>query len=84
VFPILYSLLVSRAAAAERGAAMAIFTGLFDVGTLLGGPMLGLTIGLGGYRVMFSTAAVVLVAGAFVFARWERRRERVPATIDAA
>jgi MFS family permease len=72
VFPILYSLLVSRARISERGAAMAIFTGLFDVGTLLGGPLLGLTIGLGGYRTMFTVAGLVIVGGSLVFARWDR------------
>ena len=37
-FPIVMGMVVSRAAEADRGSAMAIFTGLFDVGALLGGP----------------------------------------------
>ena len=74
VFPILYSLVVTRARPAERGMAMAIFTGLFDVGTLVGSPALGFIIATHGYAVMFGTAAVLLVAGSIVFARWDRGR----------
>ena len=70
--PWLYSLVVTRARPAERGMAMAIFTGLFDVGTLAGGPTLGLIIATRGYATMFGTAAVLLVAGSIVFARWDR------------
>jgi len=74
VFPILYSLVVTRARPAERGMAMAIFTGLFDVGTLAGSPTLGFIIATRGYAVMFGTAAALLIAGSIVFARWDRGR----------
>jgi MFS family permease len=72
VFPILYAVVVTRARPQERGTAMAVFTGLFDLGTLAGSPSLGLVIALGGYAWMFGTAAAWLVLGAVVFARWER------------
>ena len=72
LYPILYSLVITRARPAERGTAMAIFTGLFDVGTLMGSPALGLIIATGGYGVMFGMAAAWLVAGAAIFARWDR------------
>ncbi|MGI9647817.1 MAG: MFS transporter, partial [Acidimicrobiia bacterium] len=55
-FPILYALTVTRARVAERGAAMAVYTGLFDVGTLVGGPLLGLTIRWFSYQAMFLSA----------------------------
>ncbi len=73
-FPILFSLVVSRARAAERGAAMSIYTGLFDAGILVGGPALGALIRVGGYPVMFSSAALWVLAGALLFALWDRRR----------
>ncbi len=47
---------------------MSIFTGLFDVGTLLGGPALGLIIGLSGYTAMFLAAGAWVIAGAVFFA----------------
>ena len=72
LYPILYSMVITRAHPTERGTAMAIFTGLFDGGTLIGSPALGLIIATGGYGVMFGAAAAWLVAGAAIFARWDR------------
>ncbi|HEY3351663.1 MAG TPA: MFS transporter, partial [Polyangia bacterium] len=43
-FPILLGMVVSRARPAERGAALAIFTALYDLGSLIGSPVLGLVI----------------------------------------
>ena len=73
-FPILSALVVSRARAAERGAAMSLFTAVFDGGVLVGGPTLGLIIRSAGYSAMFTSAAALLVAGALVFAVWDRGR----------
>jgi predicted MFS family arabinose efflux permease len=73
-FPILFGLTVMRARASERGSAMAIYTALFDVGILLGGPLLGVIIEASGYGAMFGTAAVILVAGTLTFAVWDRSR----------
>jgi MFS family permease len=73
-FPILSGLVVTRARAAERGAAMSLFTALFDGGVLVGGPALGLVIHLAGYPAMFATAAATVVVGAVVFAFWDRGR----------
>ena len=72
VFPILYSMVVTRAAPRERGTAMAVFTGLFDAGTLVGSPALGMIIVTGGYATMFVVAALWLVVGTVSFARWDR------------
>ncbi|MBU1226048.1 MAG: MFS transporter [Actinobacteria bacterium] len=74
VFPILFTQVVTRADAAERGTAMAIYTGLYDVGTLAGGPALGAIIATAGYPVMFGAAAVLVVVGTIVFGRWDRGR----------
>ena len=57
---------------AERGAAMAVYTGLFDVGTLVGGPILGVTIRWFSYDAMFLTAAGFVVVGLGLFALWDR------------
>jgi MFS family permease len=70
-FPILYAISFGRAASGDRGSASAIFTGLFDVGTLVGGPTLGILITWFGYSTMFLIAAGWVVAGSLVFSLWE-------------
>ena len=77
-FPVLLGLLVSRARARERGAALAIFTALFDAGSLLGGPLFGAVVRGAGYRVMFGTAAVMMLVGTAVYGMLDRSRERGP------
>jgi MFS family permease len=74
VFPILSSMVVDRARTAERGAAIALFTAVMDLGVLIGGPVLGLVVQRFGYSVMFFTAAGLPAAGALAFALWDRRR----------
>lgn len=71
-FPILYGLTVTRSRIAERGAAMAVYTGLFDVGTLVAGPILGVTIRWFSYQTMFLTTAGMVVVGLGLFALWDR------------
>jgi MFS family permease len=80
-FPILYALSFGRARSGDRGSASAIFTGLFDVGTLVGGPLLGALVTWFGYSAMFFAAAGWVVAGSIAFSLWEgdagpRRRAR--------
>jgi MFS family permease len=70
--PILNALIVSRARDAERGAAMAISTALFDVGFLVGGPVFGLIIRQAGYTTMFESSAAMVVAGGALFWLWDR------------
>lgn len=71
-FPIVMGMVVSRAAEADRGSAMAIFTGLFDVGALLGGPAFGAVIRFGSYASMFLAAAGWTLVGGLVYAYWDR------------
>ena len=73
-FPILFGMVVSRARDSERGSAMAIYTGLFDVGILVGGPSLGMVIETFGYSAMFASAGGLVAFGALAFALWDRRR----------
>jgi MFS family permease len=73
-FPIILALVVTRARPSERGAAMAIYTALFDAGTLVGGPLLGAVISAAGYGAMFTTAAGLVAAAMAVLAVWDRGR----------
>jgi MFS family permease len=73
-FPILFALVVGRASSSVRGTAMAIYTGLFDLGVLLGGPGVGVVIERFGYGVMYEMTAVIVVLGAVSFAVWDRGR----------
>jgi MFS family permease len=73
-FPILLGLVVSRTRASERGAALSIFTALFDGGTLIGGPLLGHVIDWAGYKPMFASAAAIVLLSAVTFAVWDRGR----------
>jgi len=70
-FPILYSVSFGRAARGDRGSASAIFTGVFDLGTLIGGPALGALVTWFGYSSMFFAAAGWVVAGSIAFSLWE-------------
>jgi predicted MFS family arabinose efflux permease len=73
-FPILLALVVTRARPSERGAALAIYTALFDAGILAGGPLLGAVIDAAGYTAMFFTAAGLVILAAGVLAVWDRGR----------
>ena len=72
-FPILLGLVVSRARPNERGAALAVFTALFDAGTLLGGPMLGAVVEAASYPAMFVFAAALAACGFVLLVVLDRR-----------
>jgi hypothetical protein len=55
---------------------MAILTGLFDLGVVLGGPLFGGIIQVFGFSAAFGTAAVVVGVGALVFTAWDLRASR--------
>jgi predicted MFS family arabinose efflux permease len=73
VFPVLSALVVTRAADADRGVALAMFTALFDVGLLIGSPLLGALLERTTYGVMFTAAAAVALLGGVVYGIWDRR-----------
>ena len=62
-FPILSSIIIEVADAETRGSVVTFYTLLFDVGFLIGAPLWGLLVSLGGYNVMFTAAAVVVLGG---------------------
>jgi len=69
-FPILSGLVVSRAGDRDRGAALAIYTGIADVGAVIGGPVFGVIVDRVGYGAMYGLVAVVIAAGLCVFLPW--------------
>ncbi len=71
VFPILTTLMVDRAPDADRGSAMSFYTALFDVGTLIGGPIMGAIIDTAGWGPMYVTAGAALGVATVIFARWD-------------
>ena len=77
-FPIVMGMVVSRAAEADRGSAMAIFTGLFDVGALLGGPAFGAIIRFGSYSSMFLAAGGWMLVGGLIYAYLDRSNPVAP------
>src|SRR5690606_29364835 len=76
-FPIGSSPVVVRTPASERGAALSAFTALFDLGLLVGAPLLGLIVERSSYTAMFDTAASMAILGAVTFAVWDRSVSRV-------
>ena len=62
-FPILSSIIIEAADAETRGSVVTFYTLLFDVGFLIGAPLWGLLVSLGGYDVMFTAAAMVVMGG---------------------
>ena len=71
-FPILMGLVVSRAREADRGVAMSIFTALFDLGMLVGGPAFGALIDVRGFAPAFGAGGLLLAGGGLAFAAWDR------------
>lgn len=72
-FPIISALVVTRARPEERGSAIALFTALFDLGLLLGGPSFGLAVKLAGYPWTFTFAGALVTGATVVFVIWDRQ-----------
>jgi len=70
-FPIFTAMVVDRAPTPDRGSAIAMFTSLFDVGLLVGGPILGAIIEMADYSAMFLFSGAALFVAAIVFWRWD-------------
>jgi MFS family permease len=73
-YPVLFSLVVERAHARERGSAMTFYTTIDLVGLLLAGPSVGFVIESAGYAAAFAGLALVLLAGIALFYWLDRRR----------
>jgi MFS family permease len=76
-FPILFGLVVTRTPDENRGRAMALYTALFDVGVLAGGPLFGLLIQEAGFAGMYAAAGALILFGAVVFVVWDARATAV-------
>jgi len=66
-FPILFALVVSRTPESNRGSTLALFTALFDLGVLIGGPSFGFVIERFGFAAMYAAGGVGLGLGTLVF-----------------
>jgi len=67
LFPSLSALILDRAGSEKSGIAMAMFTGAFDMGLVVGAGAFGFVAEHLGYTAMFSSAAAFTAAGAFFF-----------------
>ena len=73
VFPIVSAAAVDRTRTSERGSALAFFTALFDLGTLVVAPVIGTIIDRAGYSSAFRSIAVVLAVGLVAYWLLDRR-----------
>lgn len=79
LFPSLSALILDRAGSEKGGMAMAMFTGAFDMGLVVGAAACGFVAESFGYTVMFSSAAAFTAAGAlFFFTQDPSFRKRSP------
>ena len=67
LFPSLSALILDRAGSERGGMAMAMFTGAFDMGLVVGAAAFGFVAEHLGYTVMFSSAAAFTASGALFF-----------------
>ncbi|MGE5189607.1 MAG: MFS transporter [Gemmatimonadota bacterium] len=67
LFPSLSALILDRAGTDRGGMAMAMFTGAFDMGLVIGAAAFGFVAESRGYTTMFVGAAAVTAAGALFF-----------------
>jgi len=65
--PGLNTLVVDRAAPAERGTALATYSAMFDLGIATGAIVLGSLAGIGGLSLVFGVATLVITGGLFGF-----------------
>jgi MFS family permease len=72
-YPTLLALLVDRTPEAERGSAMGTLSGSFDLGSVVGSILVGLTVERLSFGAGFHVAAAGALAGLALFALTERR-----------
>jgi predicted MFS family arabinose efflux permease len=72
-FPILSGMVVNRVGDDARGTALAIFTGLFDLGMLVGSSAFGAIVEWTSFPALYAFGAVVLASALAAFSRWDAR-----------
>jgi len=72
-FPILSGMVVNRVSDDSRGTALAIFTGLFDLGMLVGSSAFGALVEWRGFATLYTFGAAALASALAIFARWDAR-----------
>jgi predicted MFS family arabinose efflux permease len=72
-FPVLLSVVISRAPIDARGVAMAIYTSIDWAATLASGPIAGVLIERAGYPTTFAALAATLATGTALFYAFDRR-----------
>ena len=75
-FPILSGLVVGRAGEGDRGAALAMFTGIADLGAVVGSPLFGWVAEYGGYAALYGLVSIGLIGGLLIFLPWDRWARR--------
>ena len=71
-FPILSGLVVTRVGEVDRGSALALFTGIADLGAVMGSPLFGWVAEEWGYTGLYILAAGGLGLGVAVFLPWDQ------------
>ncbi|HIF95557.1 MAG TPA: MFS transporter [Myxococcales bacterium] len=79
-FPILFGMVVKRASEQQRGSAMAIFTGLADLGAVVGGPLFGGLLEQTSYEFLYAAVAATVGLGLLIFLPWNARLMAAPGT----
>ncbi|WP_050462756.1 MFS transporter [Herbaspirillum autotrophicum] len=83
VFPALGVEAIKNVPHQNRGAALAAYSGFFDLGLGLIGPLAGLVVGAFGYETIFLCGAASAIIGAFLAGQFDRRNQRdAPSEID--
>jgi MFS family permease len=85
LFPSLSLIAINRVGPERRGVAMGTFTANFDLGMLVGSPLVGAAAALGGYSAAFYVAAFAALACAMAAFSMSRRPalEPLPDTLSA-
>jgi MFS family permease len=87
LFPSLSLLAVERVVPERRGAAMGTFTASFDLGMLVGSPLVGAAAAIGGYSAAFYVAAAAALTCAALSAGFAggplAEPKRLPDTLEA-
>jgi MFS family permease len=87
LFPSLSLVAINRVGPERRGKAMGTFTAAFDLGMLVGSPLVGAAAAIGGYSAAFYVAAAAALACAALSAGFTAeslgRRQALPDTLRA-